>query len=102
MRGSRESESGAKKGGAASLPLSLSLKQIDLPDIALGPELAGGVAAVSAKGSLVAEASPLQVETDFKLARIDGQAGEADGAVRFVPGEMCSISMCGLPSLRAA
>ena len=82
-----ESESGAKEDGAASLPLSLSLKQIDLPDIALGPEFAGGVAAVSAKGSLVAEASPLQIETDFKLARIDGHAGEADGAIRFVPDE---------------
>ena len=82
-----ESESGAKEDGAASLPLSLSLKQIDLPDIALGPELAGGVAAISAKGSLVADASPVQVETDFRLARTDGPAGEADGAIRFVPDE---------------
>ena len=42
--------------GSFSLPVSIDLKQIDLPDIALGPALAGGVASVAAKGSARAEA----------------------------------------------
>ena len=37
--------------GSFALPFSIDVKAIDLPDIALGPELAGGVASVAAKGS---------------------------------------------------
>ena len=59
----KSEKQGLPKAAAFSLPLSLRLAQIDLPDIALGPELAGGVAAVAAKGSVRAEASPLQVES---------------------------------------
>ena len=73
--------------GAFSLPVSLSLKQIDLPDIAIGPELAGGVAAVAAKGSLRADASPLEIEAELNVARSDGGAGSIDASVHFVPAE---------------
>ena len=72
-------------GGSFLLPVSLSLKQIDLPDIAIGPELAGGVAAVAAKGSLRAEASPLELEAELNVARSDGGAGSIDASVHFVP-----------------
>ncbi|MBU2191956.1 MAG: translocation/assembly module TamB, partial [Alphaproteobacteria bacterium] len=72
---------------AFSLPVSLSLKQIDLPDIAIGPELAGGVAAVAAKGSLRADATPLEIEAELNVARSDGGAGSIDASVHFVPDE---------------
>ena len=79
-----EKKSSAESGGV-SLPLSLRLAQINLPDIALGPELAGGVAAVAAKGSVRAEASPLQVESELTVTRTDGRAGNVDASVQFAP-----------------
>ena len=70
-----------EKAGSFSLPVSLSLKEIDLPDIALGPELAGGVASIAAKGSVRAEASPLEVESELNVARSDGRAGNIDASI---------------------
>ena len=70
----KSEKQGSAQSGGISLPLSLRLAQIDLPDIALGPELAGGVAAVAAKGSVRAEASPLQVESELSVTRTDGRA----------------------------
>ena len=81
-----KSQSTAKADGSSfSLPVSLALKQIDLPDIAIGPELAGGVASVAAKGSLRADASPLELEAELNVARSDGRAGSIDASVHFVP-----------------
>ena len=48
--------------GAFSLPVAIDISRIELPDIALGPALAGGVASVAATGSARAEASPLLVD----------------------------------------
>jgi translocation and assembly module TamB len=73
--------------GYFSLPVSIDLRQIDLPDIALGPALAGGVASVAAKGSARAEASPLQVVSQLNLARSDGRAGNVDASIDFAPDE---------------
>ena len=87
-RGCRRPSSEPKEeAGSFSLPVSLSLKEIDLPDIALGPELAGGVASVAAKGSVRAEASPLEVESELNVARTDGRAGNVDASIAFVPDE---------------
>lgn len=76
-----------EEAGSFSLPVSLDLKQIDLPDIALGPALAGGVAAVAAKGSARVEASPLQVVSQLNIARSDGRAGSIDASVDFAPAD---------------
>ncbi len=70
-----------------SLPISLDLRQIDLPDIALGPALAGGVASVAAKGSARVAASPLQVVSQFNVARSDGRAGNVDASIDFAPAD---------------
>jgi translocation and assembly module TamB len=76
-----------EEAGAFSLPLSIDVRQIDLPDIALGPELAGGVAAVAAKGSARAEAAPLQIKSQLNIARSDGRAGNIDASIDFAPDE---------------
>ncbi|MBX3580494.1 MAG: translocation/assembly module TamB [Rhizobiaceae bacterium] len=71
--------------GSFSLPVSLDLRQIDLPDIALGPALAGGVASVAASGSAQVEAAPLQVMSRINVARSDGRAGNIDAQIEFAP-----------------
>ena len=76
-----------EEAGSFSLPVSIDLKQIDLPDIALGPALAGGVASVAAKGSARAEASPLQIVSQLNIARSDGRAGNIDASIDFAPAD---------------
>src|SRR5688572_15216346 len=76
-----------EEAGAFSLPFSIDVRQIDLPDIALGPALAGGVASVAAKGSAQAETSPLRVVSQLNIARSDGRAGSIDASIDFAPGE---------------
>jgi translocation and assembly module TamB len=76
-----------EEAGSFSLPVSIDLKQIDLPDIALGPELAGGVASVAAKGSAQAETSPLQIVSQLNIARSDGRAGNIDATIDFAPAD---------------
>jgi translocation and assembly module TamB len=74
--------------GAASLPVSVDIKAIDLPDIALGPALAGaGVAELAAKGAVKADASPLAVDATLNVRRNDGKQGTVDAAVRFAPAD---------------
>ena len=51
-----ESGSGTSEGGG--LPVSLDIDRLDLPQIALGPSLAGEIAQASAEGSLQVEAEP--------------------------------------------
>lgn len=72
--------------GGSGLPVSVDIAQIDLPDIALGKELAGaGVAELSAKGSAKADANPLSVAGDLTIARRDGQQGTVIAKVNFAP-----------------
>jgi len=73
--------------GSFSLPVSIDIKQIDLPDVALGPALAGGVASVAATGSAKAEASPLTIASKLNIARRDGRAGSIDATVDFAPAD---------------
>jgi translocation and assembly module TamB len=79
--------SGQGGGGGGGLPISLAIDRIELPDIALGEALAGTVAKLSAQGSLEALAEPLNIQTDLKIARIDGVGGRLDASVHFVPSE---------------
>src|SRR5690606_10183656 len=58
-----------------------------LPDIALGPELAGGVASVAAKGSAEAQTSPLQIVSRLSVTRSDGRAGDIDATIDFAPAD---------------
>ncbi len=71
--------------GSFSLPVNIDIRQIDLPDIALGPALAGGVASVAATGSAQVTASPLRVMSKLNVARSDGRAGAIDASVDFAP-----------------
>ena len=72
--------------GGFSLPVALDVRQIDLPEIALGEALAGtGIAELAAKGMLKAGGSPLGVETKLNVARSDGKQGTVDADIAFAP-----------------
>ena len=78
----------AEKSGGGGLPVSVDIRAIDLPDIALGEELAGaGIAELAAKGSLKADASPLAVASDLTVERRDGRQGSVVGSVHFAPAD---------------
>ena len=63
-------------------------EQIDLPEIALGQQLAGsGIAELAAKGSAKADASPLAIETVLNVTRHDGKQGNVDAKIHFAPDE---------------
>lgn len=76
------------QGGSTSLPVSIDVKQIDLPEIALGQELAGsGIAELAAKGSVKADPSPLAIESVLNVTRHDGKEGNVDAKIHFAPAE---------------
>ncbi|MER8493651.1 translocation/assembly module TamB domain-containing protein [Mesorhizobium sp. M1312] len=76
------------QGGATTLPVSLDIKQIDLPEIALGQALAGsGIAELAAKGSFKADAAPLALETSLNITRHDGKQGKVDANIHFAPAD---------------
>ncbi|MFC5387530.1 translocation/assembly module TamB domain-containing protein [Aquamicrobium segne] len=72
--------------GGFSLPVSVDIRQIDLPQIVLGQALAGaGIAELGARGRVRAERSPLALEADLSVARRDGRQGLVSALVRFLP-----------------
>lgn len=73
--------------GGGSLPVSVNIRALDFPDIALGPQLAGGVASIAAVGSLAIDASPMQVQSDLTVSRTDGRAGDVKATIDFAPEE---------------
>ncbi|RUU99593.1 translocation/assembly module TamB [Mesorhizobium sp. M6A.T.Cr.TU.017.01.1.1] len=76
------------QGGATTLPVSLDIKQIDLPEIALGQALAGsGIAELAAKGAFKADAAPLALETNLNITRHDGKQGKVDANIHFAPAD---------------
>ncbi|CCV07869.1 conserved exported hypothetical protein [Mesorhizobium metallidurans STM 2683] len=76
------------QGGATTLPVSVDIKQIELPEIALGQALAGsGIAELAAKGALKADAAPLAVETNLNITRHDGKQGTVDAKINFAPAD---------------
>ncbi|CCV14883.1 translocation/assembly module TamB domain-containing protein [Mesorhizobium sp. STM 4661] len=76
------------QGGATALPVSVDIKQIELPEIALGQALAGsGIAELAAKGALKADAAPLAVETNLNITRHDGKQGTVDAKINFAPAD---------------
>ncbi|RAZ76835.1 translocation/assembly module TamB domain-containing protein [Mesorhizobium atlanticum] len=76
------------QGGSSSLPVSIEVKQIDLPEIALGQELAGsGIAELAAKGSFKADPSPLAIESVLNVSRHDGKQGNVDAKIHFAPAD---------------
>ena len=78
----------AQSGGTTTLPVSLDIKQIDLPEIALGQDLAGsGIAELAANGMLKADAAPLAVETTLNVTRHDGKQGNVDANIHFAPAD---------------
>ncbi|MBZ9986301.1 translocation/assembly module TamB domain-containing protein [Mesorhizobium sp. BH1-1-5] len=82
------SQQPSQGGGSTSLPVSIDVKQIDLPEIALGQELAGsGIAELAAKGSLKADPSPLAIESVLNVSRHDGKQGNVDAKIHFAPAD---------------
>lgn len=76
------------QGGSTTLPVSIDVKQIDLPDIALGQALAGsGIAELTAKGAVKVDAAPLAVQTSLNVTRRDGKQGNVDAKVHFAPAD---------------
>ncbi|MER8577851.1 translocation/assembly module TamB domain-containing protein [Mesorhizobium sp. M1423] len=76
------------QSGATTLPVSIDVKQLDLPEIALGQALAGsGVAELAAKGALKADASPLAIESSLNIVRHDGKQGTVDAKAHFAPAD---------------
>ncbi|RVD61356.1 translocation/assembly module TamB [Mesorhizobium sp. M2D.F.Ca.ET.185.01.1.1] len=76
------------QGGSTSLPVSIDVRQIDLPEIALGQELAGsGIAELAAKGSVKADPSPLAIESVLNVSRHDGKQGNVDAKIHFAPAD---------------
>lgn len=76
------------KSGSTGLPVSLDIKAIDLPQIALGQQLAGsGIAELAAKGSAKVDASPLAIETVLNVTRHDGKQGNVDANIHFAPAD---------------
>lgn len=77
-----------KNSGATTLPVSIDIDRIELPQIALGEALAGaGIAELAADGSVHAEASPLDIETVLNIARSDGTQGAVDASAHFAPAD---------------
>src|SRR5690606_21209976 len=77
-----------RTGTGFSLPVSVDIRAIDLPQIALGEALAGaGIAELAAEGHVRAERSPLAVEADAPMARRAGREGAAAALVQFRPGD---------------
>jgi translocation and assembly module TamB len=76
------------QSGSTSLPVSIDVKHIDLPDIALGQALAGsGIAELTAKGAVKVDAAPLAVQTNLNVTRRDGKQGNVDAKVHFAPAD---------------
>ncbi|MEW6632374.1 MAG: translocation/assembly module TamB domain-containing protein [Pseudomonadota bacterium] len=76
------------QGGSTSLPVSVDVRQIDLPEIALGQELAGsGIAELAAKGSFKADPLPLAVQSVLNVTRRDGKQGNVDAKIHFAPAD---------------
>lgn len=84
----QEPQPQTEPAGTFSLPVSVEVKEIDLPDIALGQALAGvGIAELAAKGSVSAQASPLAVASDLSVSRRDGKEGSVAAKVHFAPAD---------------
>ncbi|MBZ9754075.1 translocation/assembly module TamB domain-containing protein [Mesorhizobium sp. ESP6-5] len=76
------------QSGTTTLPVSIDIKQIELPEIALGQQLAGsGIAELAAKGMLKADAAPLAVQTVLNVTRHDGKQGNVDAKIHFAPAD---------------
>ncbi|MER9685502.1 MULTISPECIES: translocation/assembly module TamB domain-containing protein [unclassified Mesorhizobium] len=76
------------QSGSGGLPVSLDIRAIDLPEIALGQQLAGsGIAELAAKGSAKVDALPLAIQTVLNVTRHDGKQGNVDANIHFAPDE---------------
>ena len=79
-------------GGPFVLPLELDIRSINLPEIVLGPDVAGQAAALSATGSVIATDGLDRIETTLNLRRADGNTGALDLAFRFDrPGDSLAL-----------
>lgn len=68
-----------------SLPVDISVDEISLPDVALGAEIAGDVASLSAEGRMSAAGSPPTMEGELRVSRTDGREGSLSAVLAFVP-----------------
>ncbi|WP_246730323.1 translocation/assembly module TamB domain-containing protein [Nitratireductor mangrovi] len=80
-----EEEAGANE--PLSLPVSLRVDRLDLPDIVIGAALAGEAVRLKASGSASADDQPLRFKTDLDAERTDGRKTVVNAKVDFAPGE---------------
>ena len=72
------------EGGSTSLPVDISIYDLNFPAISLGSAVTGGqIASVSANGKAMAEGSPLTVAADVRVSRTDGTPGELQASIDF-------------------
>lgn len=80
-----EAAAGGDDAASGGLPVQLDIRAIDLPDIALGAQLAGSVARLAATGSLKAGGQPLSAEAEIGLSRTDGRSGQVSATLAYLP-----------------
>ena len=74
------------EGGSTSLPVDISIDDLDFPAISLGSAVTGGqIASVAAHGKAMADGSPLTVAANVKVSRTDGTPGELLASIDFAP-----------------
>ncbi len=87
---------GDNSQGSVSLPLPLDVRAIELPQILVDDSLAGGIAQLAANASLVADTSPIRIETAVNLHRTDGTDGALDANIVYHPdGDRLELDLKG-------
>lgn len=68
-----------------SLPVSIDIGRLELPQVALGAGLAGDLAQLSASGNLRVGRDPLAVDTALRIERTDGREGSIEAVMAYLP-----------------
>ncbi len=91
-----ETKSDGASKGSTSLPVRLDIRAIDLPQILLDDSLAGGIAQMSARASLIADTAPIRIEADAALNRTDGTDGSLQARIVYHPdGDRLDLDLKG-------
>ena len=72
-------------GSVPALPIDVSLGQLKVRDISLGPDIAGMPVRLTADGSFTFDAATMGLEAKTKIRRDDDKAGNLTAAVGYLP-----------------
>lgn len=91
-----QTASSDRSEGSTSLPLRLDIRAIDLPQILLDDSLAGGIARMSARASMIVDTAPVRIEADATLSRTDGTDGSLQARIVYHPeGDRLDLDLKG-------